>query len=219
MNNQSINIIPGIFETEFSTISNKIYQVAAFVDWIHIDMADGKLVPNYSVLNPALFAPVISQVKKRFELHMMVKDPLAIAEEWVRVGFQRLLVHIEGVSQHSNIIDEISQIKSNHQNLEVGLAIDKETSVDSIFPYLDTLDCILVMTIKAGFSGQKFIPELLDKVRVIHQRKPTLPIEVDGGINYDTAKQAIETGATRLVSTSYLYSSKNIQEAIKQLQG
>ena len=213
---ETIEVIPGIFEKDFQLIRERAKLVAPFIDWIHIDIADNRLVSNSSFLDPSPFKKLIQETGKKLELHMMIENPVSVSDEWVIAGFQRLLWHMEGIIKTSDVRLKIAEIRG--RGVEVGLAVDKETPVESVLPYLDDVDCVLVMTIQAGFSGQQFIPEMLDKARVIRERKPGLPIEVDGGINYETAKLAVAAGATRLVSTSYIFNSGNIREAINRLQ-
>src|SRR3989344_1683143 len=213
---EQIEVIPGVLEQEFSQIEERVRLVAPYVNWIHIDIADHRLVPNSSFLDPSPFKKLIQETGKKFELHMMIENPVSVSDEWVNAGFQRLLWHMEGIIKTSDVRLKIAEIRG--RGVEVGLAVDKETPVESVLPYLDDVDCVLVMTIQAGFSGQQFIPEMLDKARVIRERKPGLPIEVDGGINYETAKLAVAAGATRLVTTSYIFNSGNIREAINRLQ-
>jgi len=213
---ETIEVIPGIFEKDFQLIRERAKLVAPFIDWIHIDIADNRLVSNSSFLDPSPFKKLIQETGKKFELHMMIENPVSVSDEWVNAGFQRLLWHMEGIIKTSDVRLKIAEIRG--RGVEVGLAVDKETPVESVLPYLDDVDCVLVMTIQAGFSGQQFIPEMLDKARVIRERKPGLPIEVDGGINDETARMAVVAGATRLVSTSYIFNSGNIREAINRLQ-
>ncbi|HLB60861.1 MAG TPA: hypothetical protein VJL83_04635 [Patescibacteria group bacterium] len=213
---ETIEVIPGIFEKDFQLIRERAKLVAPFIDWIHIDIADNRLVSNSSFLDPSPFKKLIQETGKKFELHMMIDNPVSVSDEWVIAGFQRLLWHMEGIIKTSDVRLKIAEIRG--RGVEVGLAVDKETPVESVLPYLDDVDCVLVMTIQAGFSGQQFIPEMLDKARVIRERKPGLPIEVDGGINDETARMAVVAGATRLVSTSYIFNSGNIREAINRLQ-
>ena len=213
---QPIEIIPGIFEKDFSEIERRAKLVAPLTHWTQIDIADNKLVPNTSFLDPDPFRKLISETGVNYELHMMIEDPFAVAQEWIDAGFKRVLLHIESINNFS--MYEARSTNYRKQGIEVGLAIDKQTPVDVIIPYLDELDCVLVMTIAAGFSGQKLIPEMLDKIRSIRARKPDLPIEVDGGINYETARWAVEAGATGLVSTSAIFGSEDIEEAINRLQ-
>ena len=214
-----IDIIPGIGPQEnFSVVKKRVTQVAPFVDWIHIDIADGKLVPNKTLLDPAPFKGLIQETKKDFELHMMVDSPFTSARKWVEAGFGRLIMHIESVSNTGTIRDTMHTMKNTYKDLQIGLAIDRDTPVESVFPFLAAIDTILVMTIKAGFSGQKFIPELLEKVKVLRAKKYYLPITVDGGINDETSMQVIEAGASRLVSTSYIFKAKDTKEAIEMLK-
>ena len=215
-----IEVIPGIFEKDFQRIAERAALIAPFVDWIHIDIADNRLVPNSSFLDPSPFKKLIQETGKKFELHMMIENPLEISGSWIGVGFKRLLIHIESVLKFdggsSKVENEMRRLKL--EKIEVGLAVDKETNIEEVFPYLDDVDCVLIMTIQAGFSGQQFIPEMLDKVRVIRERKPDLPIEVDGGINDETAKMAVVAGATRLVSTSAIFNTEDVGEAILKLK-
>lgn len=218
INSKIVDVIPGIFEKDFSKIEKRVTLVAPYVDWIHIDIADNKFVPNTSFTDPASFKALIAESKKDFELHMMVKSPFATAKKWIDAGFTRLIMHIESLSNTQNIKDTMYSLKNTHKDLQIGLAIDHSTSVETVFPFLEAIDTILVMTIKAGFSGQKFMPDLLEKVKVLRAKKYYLPIEVDGGINDETSQLAIAAGASRLISTSYIFNSKNIKEAVETLK-
>lgn len=221
MTTQAIEVIPGIFEKDPSVIEQRAKQVAPYVKWMQIDIADGVLVPNTSVLDPSRIQHVFAY-PVNFELHMMVDDPLSRSDAWVAAGIRRLLWHAESadVKQIVNSKQQIEEkiILFKNRGVEVGLAVDKQTPVDVVFPFLDIVDCILVMTIQAGFSGQAFIPEMLNKVTEVRKRNPSLPIEVDGGINFDTGPMSVRAGATRLVSTSTIFSSEDVSEAVKKLQ-
>lgn len=214
-----IEIIPGIGpQKDFNIIKKRTMLVAPFANWIHIDIADGKLVPNTTLLDPAPFKELIKESGKDFELHMMVKSPFSSMKKWIEAGFTRIIVHIEGISDTTNIKDTMVALKNTYKDLQIGLAIDERTPVESVFPYLNAIDMVLVMTIKAGFSGQKLIPEMFEKVRVLRAKKYYLPITVDGGINDGTSQAAIEAGASRLVATSFIFDSKNMKEAIETLK-
>lgn len=192
-----LEIIPGILEKDWEAIEKKIGLLSPFAKTLHIDIADGKLVPNTTFLDPTPFAKYTNDLF--LELHMMVDNPIDYVDEWVEAGFQRFLGHIEGMED----IDEFKQ-RCKELEVEAGLAVDGKTDASEIFDYIDdSLDCILVMTINAGFSGQAFMPEHLDKVRVF-RGKTNLPIEVDGGVNADTIKLAKDAGATRFVATSFI---------------
>lgn len=192
-----MEIIPAILEKEWSEIERKIELVRPFAKTIHLDIADGKMVPNTTFLDPKPFAAYTKDIF--FELHMMVENPQAYLKPWAAVGIQRFIGHVEKMP------DQIAFVSEGEQLGEVGLAIDGPTPIDAInVPYQD-LDVILVMTIKAGFSGQEFMPEHLQKVQKIKKRFPALPIEVDGGINKETIKLAKEWGVNRCTASSFLF--------------
>ncbi len=140
-----------------------------------------------------------------FELHMMVDDPITYLKPWADAGFRRFIGHIEKMP------DQIAFIARAEQLGQVGLAIDAQTSLEKISLSFSDLDCLLVMTVKAGFSGQKFISNNLEKVKLIRS-KTIIPIEVDGGINEQTIINAKQAGATRFIATSFLFNAIDPQE-------
>lgn len=144
----------------------------------------------------------------------MLADPLKVAKDWVDAGFKRVIAHVES----RNPREFIEEVKVS--GAQVGLALDAPTDLETIEPFLEEIDQILVMMYKAGRSGQTFQAENLEKVKTIHGNLPDLPIEVDGGINAQTAHWVKEAGATRLVSTSFLFweNNKHIGEAIEILK-
>ncbi|OGG07454.1 hypothetical protein A2872_02525 [Candidatus Gottesmanbacteria bacterium RIFCSPHIGHO2_01_FULL_42_12] len=192
-----IEIIPGIFEKDWPAIENKILVATPQVTWVQIDFADGILVPTVSFLDVARFKTVTN--KASFEAHLMVINPVDMIPDLSAAGFKRVIGHVEA----NNLEQFIAQARK--YNLEVGLAIDGPSSVSAIEPYLNKLDFVLIMMAIAGASNLPLHPEHLDKIRAIRNLRPNLPIEVDEGINEKTAKTVIAAGATRLVSTSYLF--------------
>lgn len=198
-----LEVIPGILEKEWPEIERKIDLVRPFAKTIHVDILDGKFASNTTFLDPALFAKYTDDLL--FEVHLMTEEPISYLKPFAQAGFKRFLGHIEKMS-------DVSEFVAQGQLLgEVGLAIDGPTSLDSVQVPLDSLDCILLMTIKAGFSGQSFVPEHLAKVRAIRS-KSQIPIEVDGGIDDQTIIQAHTAGATRFVSTSFLFGADPAQK-------
>ena len=199
-----LEIIPGILEKEWSEIERKINLVKSFAKTIHIDIIDGKFAPSTTFLDPAPFAKYTlpsSEQALLFEVHLMVDNPIQYLRPFADAGFKRFLGHIEKMPDQEEFVAQ-GQLLG-----EVGLAIDGPTLLDSIkVPYRD-LDCILIMTIKAGESGQMFNPEYLNKVEILRsaQNDITIPIEIDGGINDETIIQAKNAGANRFVSTSFLF--------------
>lgn len=211
-----LDVIPGIFEKEWDPIEEKLRLVAPLVDWVQIDIADETLVPNSAWSQYEKFS-ICSSVKElhhvSLEGHLMVIKPELLIRPLVDVGFKRLIAHVE--CQDPRLFLDMAK----YEHVEVGLAIDGATDLEQIEPFLDQIDTVLVMTIEAGFSGQEFMVEAVEKIRRIHEHFPDLPIEVDGGINQKTAKVAVDAGATRLVSTSFVFRHQaGISQAIEELR-
>lgn len=207
-----IEIIPGIQEDSFSKIEEKIRQVEPYVSWVQIDVCDKTLTDNESFRDPTPFKSLKS--KLNLEVHLMFTHPLGVVEAWVKAGFKRLIGHVE-IQNPQEFIG-----KGKAQGVEIGLVLDGPTEVSKIVPFLSKIDQVTIMMYKAGRSGQKFQKENLEKIKFIHQNWPNLPIEVDGGINAETAKLVKEAGATRLISTSFLFwqNRENLGQAIEILK-
>ncbi len=206
-----VEVIPGILEQEFAKIVDKVRLVENYSPWIHIDLLDGTLFSNNCFHDPSAFSSL--RTLSKFELHMMVVNPHQLVEEWAEVGIKRFIGHVEGISDLEQFIATVRKKK-----LEVGLALDIDTDVSLIEPFLPNIDVALVMSIHTGKSGQQFEDKAVIKMRKIRMLAPELPIEVDGGINLDTAKKAVAGGVNRLVSTSFIFSYPSIPLAIEKLR-
>lgn len=204
-----LEVIPGILEKDWPSIERKIELVRSFAKTVHIDILDGKFAPNTTFLDPAPFAKYTKELF--FELHMMVEEPTQYLKPFAQVGFKRFLGHVEKMSDQAEFVAQ-GQLLG-----EVGLAIDEPTPLSSIAVPFDDLDAILVMTIKAGFSGQSFMQEHLEKARAIRS-KSQIPIEVDGGINERSIFQSKQAGTTRFISTSFLFKSQDPQAQYNALK-
>lgn len=208
-----IDVIPGILEKEWSSIEEKLGLVTGLVEWVQVDIADNTLVPNETFLQFVKLDQLDKFDKLNFEAHLMVANPEKYIKHLADAGFKRLIAHVE-CSDLRMFLEQ-----SEYEHVEVGIAIDGATPVEQAEPFLEEVDLALVMTIEAGFSGQEFMTETVEKIKAIHEHFPDLPIEVDGGINDKTAKVAIDAGATRLVSTSFLFKDPNsIANAIDALK-
>jgi len=207
-----IEIIPGILEKDFAEIEKKIALVEDLVDWVHIDILDDTLIHNATYNNWEPFKIFSGRVY--LEAHLMVQNPQQYVNSLVSVGFKRLIAQVE-----SNDFRHFMEEAKIHE-VEVGVALDGSSQLELIEPFLGEIDYALVMMYKAGQSGQSFQSEQLPKIRKIHEEYQNLPIEVDGGIDKDTAPLVITSGATRLVSTSYLFwkNADRIAEAIEELK-
>lgn len=196
-----MEVIPGILEKEWSEIERKIELVRPFTSTIHIDIIDGKFAPNTTFIDPSPFKKFTSDLF--FELHMMVDNPIQYLKPFARAGFKRFVGHIEAMHDQEEFLAQ-GQLLG-----EVGLAVDGPTNLSRVrVPYED-LDSILVMTIKAGESGQMFEQKYLGKVKELKKiqdaRGGTPVIEVDGGINDISIVEAKMAGASRFVSTTFIF--------------
>jgi len=174
---------------------------------IHVDVMDGHFVPNLTI-GP----PVIKALKKEssiiFDVHLMISPVHKYIEAYAEAGADIITIHPEATS---NLNDSILKIKK--LNKKVGVSLNPETKIDVVLEFLDKIDLILIMSVNPGFGGQKFMPEVLDKVRSLkkiqEQKQLNFDIEIDGGINFDNSKTAIEAGANILVSGTTIFKSNN----------
>ena len=205
-----IDVIPGILEKEWGTIEEKLRLVTGLVSWVQIGFADNTMVPNTTFLDVAKFAPYAKQFS--LEAHLMVASPEKYVKKLADAGFKRLIAHVEAHDPRL-FLDAVK-----YEQVETGIAIDAPTEFETVEPFLEEVDFVLVMMCEAGFSGQKFQPEQVEKIKSIHAYLPDLPIEVSGGISDKTARLVVEAGATRLVSTSFLFEDPaNIKGTIERL--
>lgn len=200
-------VILGILEETWEEIEKKIEIAKTFTNKIHIDLIDGKFAPHTTFMDPAPFKKYSNEIE--FELHMMVDEPINYLKSWADAGFYRFIGHIEKMSDQEEFVAQAQLFG------EAGFAIDSPTSVDKIKISLDDLDVILMMTVKTGESGQKFMEENLKKIAMI--KNTFIPIEVDGGINTETIIKAKNAGATRFIATSFIFEG-NPKENYKRLQ-
>jgi ribulose-phosphate 3-epimerase len=200
-------IIPAIIATNQEELNTRINKVKNNFSILQLDVMDGKFVPTHSLD----FDFILPETNCRYEAHLMVSNP----EEWIEKNHQIadvILVHIESTEEPEKIIDLVK-----NKGKKIGFVLNPETPIEKIKPYLDQIDEVLVMTVNPGYYGSKFLPEALDKVKVLRELKPNLEIEVDGGIDDKTIKQAYESGANLFISGSYLQKSEDLGQATKAL--
>ena len=201
-------ISPSILSADFSQLGNEIKRLEeGGADMIHVDVMDGHFVPNLTI-GP----PVIKALKKNcnilFDVHLMISPVHKYIEVYADAGADIITIHPEATDDLSASISKIKELKK-----KVGLSLNPETKVEKIKEYIDKIDLVLIMSVNPGFGGQKFMPEVLDKIKELKkiQKDENLnfDIEIDGGINFDNSKIAIEAGANILVSGTTVFKSNN----------
>lgn len=206
-----IKIAPSILSADFGRLNEEIKSIEQFSDLLHIDVMDGHFVENITI-GPC----VISKIKTKLPLdvHLMISEPLKYAPMFAEAGASMISFHGE-LFDNDGLISAVDKIRK--LKVKVGVALNPDKSIEIIKPVLDKVDYVLLMSVHAGFGGQKFIPETLDKIKEL-RRIFKGDIEVDGGINEITAKQVIDAGANILVAGSYIFNSKDREKAINKLK-
>jgi ribulose-phosphate 3-epimerase len=204
-------IAPSILSADFGKLNEEVASIESFADALHIDVMDGHFVPNIS-----FGYPVAKWVKTNLpkEVHLMTFHPDLYYEDYAKMGASIIHIQVEAV-QHLH--REIQKIKS--LGMRASAVLNPATHLSAIEEILDQLDCVLIMSVNPGFGGQEFIPGVLSKIRKLRALMPDLDIEVDGGINAETAKLVVEAGANILVAGSYIFSSSDRKAAIESLRG
>ena len=212
--NMTVEISPSILSADFAHLADEIKDVEQFgVERFHLDVMDGHFVPNLT-FGADLVRDVRRVSDKFLEAHLMITDPLLFGPLFAKRGADVVQFHIEAVSDPKPVFDAIRK-----EGSKVGLALNPPTDIETVLPFLGEIDSLLVMSVNPGFSGQKFIPDAIEKIRRAREEAgPGLDIEVDGGIDGETAGPCIEAGANALVSGSYIFTAPDRGEAIAALR-
>ena len=207
-------ISPSILSADFANLEKDIKAIEnAGADWLHIDVMDGHFVPNITI-----GVPVVKSIKKitklPLDVHLMIENPEKYVEAFALAGADIITFHYEAAK---DIGETINLIKSF--GIKAGMSIKPKTAPEVVFPYLNNLDLVLVMTVEPGFGGQQFMQDCAEKISLIKSKAPeNLIIQVDGGINAQTARICTSYGANSLVAGNYIYKSDDIQKAVNSLK-
>ncbi|WP_243290238.1 ribulose-phosphate 3-epimerase [Bacillus sp. FJAT-47783] len=213
-----IKIAPSILSADFSRLEEEIKDVEqGGADYIHVDVMDGHFVPNITI-GPLIVEAIRPVTKLPLDVHLMIEDPDRYIPQFSRKGADIISVHVEACP---HLHRTIQLIKS--EGVKAGVVLNPHTPVSMIEHIIDDVDLVLLMTVNPGFGGQAFIPNVLPKIQKVKQmvidRNLQVEIEVDGGVNIETAKQCIEAGANVLVAGSAIYNQADRRQAIQAIRG
>ncbi|MCL2312417.1 MAG: ribulose-phosphate 3-epimerase [Firmicutes bacterium] len=208
-----MKISASILSCDFSNIGKEIKKVSdANVDSIHFDVMDGHFVPNIS-FGPEIIKSARKYSNLPFEVHLMVSNPIEFVESITKVGGDIIIFHFES---NSDVLCTIDKVRKNKK--KIGISVKPKTCIESIIPFLDLIDLVLIMTVEPGFGGQTFLKDQIKKIlklkEIITKKNLDVDIEVDGGININTAEICSKSGVDICVAGTYIFESKNIDYAV-----
>lgn len=213
-----VKIAPSILSADFSKLGEEIIAVEkGGADYIHVDVMDGHFVPNITI-GPLIVEAIRPITKLPLDVHLMIENPDQYIEAFAKAGADYITVHVEACRHLHRTVQNIKSF-----GIKAGVVLNPATPVESIQHIIGDIDMVLLMSVNPGFGGQKFIPEVLPKIRKVkemaEQKGLEIEIEIDGGVNSETAKQCMEAGATVLVAGSAIYNEEDYAKAISLIRG
>ena len=205
---KNIQISPSILSADFSQLGNEIKRLEeGGADMIHVDVMDGHFVPNLTI-GPPVIKALRKHCSLKFDVHLMISPVHKYIEAYADAGADIITIHPEATQ---SLADSIKVIKN--LNKKVGVSLNPESKIELITEFLDQIDLVLIMSVNPGFGGQKFMPEVLDKIKQLkkiqQEKNLNFDIEIDGGINFENCKIAIDAGANILVSGTTVFKSND----------
>jgi len=203
---KKIQISPSILSADFSQLGNEIKRLEeGGADMIHVDVMDGHFVPNLTI-GPPVIKALRKHCSLKFDVHLMISPVHEYIESYANAGADIITIHPEATQNLSNSIKKIKDLKK-----KVGISLNPESKIELIDKFINEIDLVLIMSVNPGFGGQKFMPEVLDKIRKLKQMQQeknlNFDIEIDGGINFENCRIAIDAGANILVSGTTVFKS------------
>ena len=212
-----IKVAPSMLSADFLHLEKDVRMVNEYADLFHLDVMDGVFVPNISFGFPIVEA-IAKLATKPLDVHLMIVEPEKYVERFAKAGADMISFHLNATSDPAAVLEQI-----RNAGVQAGLVINPDLPVESLFPYLDKCDFVMLMSVFAGFGGQKFINDTYERVRVLKSEIDrlglTLPIEVDGGISAANSKALAEIGAEILVAGSAVFKAEDPADVIAKIRG